>query len=313
MEHFVTICDSRFLPQGLALHKSLERHCPEFTLWFLCMDEEAYRLLSTLAARGLRPIKVSDFETPELLAVKKSRTVGEYCWTLSPVAPRLVFALAPDAARVTYLDADMYFLKSPQPIFREFEASGKAVLITEHAYDPRYDQSAASGQYCVQFMVFVRDSSEPVRQWWEMKCLEWCHAWPEDGRMGDQKYLDDWPVRFADHVHVLSQREVLLAPWNARRFPYSGAIAWHFQGLRLLSEGQVLLYRTYVVPEVVLDKVYRPYLKALRLAMDTMQVNWTQQSVGDGILRRFARRAWRLLTLLRSGAWALAPERRMRM
>jgi hypothetical protein len=204
-------------------------------------------------------------------------------------------------------------MKSPEPIFREFEASGKAVLITEHAYDARYDQSAASGQYCVQLMIFARDRSEPVRQWWEMKCLEWCHAWTEDGRMGDQKYLDDWPVRFSDHVHVLSQRDVLLAPWNAMRFPYSGAIAWHFQGLRLLSQGKVSLYRTYVVPDVVLDKVYRPYLQALRLAMDTMQVSWVQQSKGDGMPRRLARMAWRILRLLRSGAWALAPERRMRM
>jgi hypothetical protein len=313
MEHFVTICDSRFLPQGLALHKSLERHCPEFMLWVVCMDEAAHGLLSALALGSLRPLKVSELETPQLLEVKKSRTVAEYCWTLSPVAPHWVFALESSVQRVTYLDADMYFMRSPAPIFREFEASGKSVLITEHAYDAEYDQSAASGRYCVQFMTFVRDRSEPVRQWWEEKCLEWCHARVEDGRMGDQMYLDDWPERFPDHVHVLSQREVLMAPWNARRFPYSGAIAWHFQGLRLLSEGQVLLYRTYIVPGVVLEQVYRPYLQALRAAMDTMQVSWVQQSNADGLLRRLGRRAWRLLRMLRAGRRALAPERRVRM
>ena len=313
MEHFVTICDSRFLPQGLALYESLKRHCPPCTLWVVCMDEEACRLLGKLADPGLRPIAVGEFETPELLAARESRTLAEYCWTLSPVAPRLVFALAAEASRVTYLDADMYFLRSPEPIFREFEASGKSVLITEHAYDAQYDQSADSGRFCVQFVTFVRDRSEPVRQWWEARCLEWCHARSEDGRMGDQKYLDDWPVRFAAHVHVLTQRGLLLAPWNARRFPYSGAIAWHFQGLRLLSRGKVALYRTYVVPAVVVEQVYEPYLRALRQAMDTLEVDWIQQSPGDRVLWRIARRAWRLVRMLRSGIRALAPEHRTRM
>jgi hypothetical protein len=70
------------------------------------------------------------------------------------------------------------------------------VLITDHGYAPEYDQSATSGQYCVQFMTFERDGGEPVRRWWEERCIEWCYARFEDGKFGDQKYLDDWPYRF---------------------------------------------------------------------------------------------------------------------
>src|SRR4029079_1632008 len=98
------------------------------------------------------------------LAVKSNRTFVEYCWTLTPCTPKLVFDRDPSAQRVTYLDADMFFLKEPTPVFEEWEASGKSVLITDHAYHAEYDQSATSGQYCVQFLSFAKGASEPVRR-----------------------------------------------------------------------------------------------------------------------------------------------------
>ena len=106
--------------------------------------------------------------------------------------------------RVTYLDADLWFRKSPAPIFKEFDKSGKDVLITDHAYSPEYDNSEKNGQYCVQFTTFTREGGETVRKWWEERCIEWCFARFENGKFGDQKYLDDWLERFPEQVHVLS-------------------------------------------------------------------------------------------------------------
>lgn len=40
MEHFVTLFDSKFLPQGLELHKSMERHVPDFVLWIICVGDK---------------------------------------------------------------------------------------------------------------------------------------------------------------------------------------------------------------------------------------------------------------------------------
>ena len=145
MEHYVTLFDGFFLPQGLALHASLQRHAGSYTLWILCVDEQAYSVLTGLRLPNVRLLRTSDVETAELLAVKPTRTRGEYCWTLTPFAPRFVFEADADVQRVTYLDADLWFRRAPAPIFREFEASGKEVLITDHAYAPEHDQSAVSG------------------------------------------------------------------------------------------------------------------------------------------------------------------------
>lgn len=276
MEHYVTLFDSMFLPQGLALHMSMERHVKNYTLWVLCVDNETHEILSKLRLPNLRLLKLDQLETEELKHVKPTRTKGEYCWTLTPFAPRFVFDADPTVTRVTYLDADLWFRKHPAPIFREFEASGKHVLITDHAYAPENDATSTSGQYCVQFMTFTRNGGEIVRKWWEERCLEWCYARFEDGKFGDQKYLDDWPERFPDSVHVLNDKELALAPWNATRFPYGNGIVWHFQSLRIEKYSGstfAVFLGPYTLPRVTLNFVYVDYVAELRKAVEMLLQN----------------------------------------
>ena len=99
MEHFVTLFDSFFLPQGVALHLSLQRHAGPHTLWVVCVDDEAHDVLSRLKLPNVKPMRLAELETPDLLRVKPGRTRGEYCWTLTPFAPRFVFEAAPEAVR----------------------------------------------------------------------------------------------------------------------------------------------------------------------------------------------------------------------
>lgn len=262
MEHYVTLFDANFLPQGLALQESLERHAGEHVLWVLCLDDRTREVLDALRKPHLRTIALAEVETPGLLAVKPGRTVAEYCWTLTPFAPKFVFDRDPTAKRVTYVDADLFLLADPRPIFEELDASGKSVLVTEHAYDAEYDQSATSGRFCVQFITFARGEGEPVRSWWAERCLEWCFGRFEGGKFGDQKYLDDWPERFADQVHVLRRQEAIQAPWNARRFAGRPAIAWHFHGLRI-EDQRIRWYFGYEIPPRVEAEVYAPYVALL--------------------------------------------------
>ena len=270
MEHFVTLFDSLFLPQGLALHASMQRKLHDYRLWVLCVDDVAHDLLTKLALPNVSLIKLSSVETPELLAVKPGRGKGEYCWTLTPFAPRFVFEADSSVQRVTYLDADLWFLKAPAPLFAELDASGAGVLITDHAYAPEFDQSERSGQYCVQFMTFDREHGEPMRRWWEERCVEWCFARFEKNRFGDQKYLDDWPERFGRRVHVLQQQHLAQAPWNSTRFPYSQAVFYHFQSLRILPGRKVDLGLGYPLNEPLRRHVYAPYLHDLKAAIATL-------------------------------------------
>ena len=118
-------------------------------------------------------------------------------------------------------------------------------MITPHNYAPQYDQSNKSGKYCVQFIIFKRNESENVRKWWETKCLEWCYQKVEENKFGDQKYLDQFPLKFKNHVHILEKKEYIQAPWNARIFESKDCLVYHFHGLRLIENklGLILFQR----------------------------------------------------------------------
>lgn len=276
MEHYVTLFDSLFLPQGLALHLSMQRHAGIHTLWIICMDETVYRVLEKLNLPNVRLLALDLVETEALKRIKPSRSKVEYCWTMTPFAPRFVFESDNSVERVTYLDADLWFRKNPAKIFSEFDKSGKAVLITDHAYAPEYDISESAGQYCVQFLTFVRNRGEFVRSRWEAQCVKWCYSRFEGGKFGDQKYLDEWPLLFEDDVHELNNKELLMAPWNATRYPYGNCVAWHFHGFRILTLfNSFLLFSlgTYPLPIVVKNSIYRQYSNDIIYAIKILKIN----------------------------------------
>jgi hypothetical protein len=173
--------------------------------------------------------------------------------------------------RVTYIDADVWFLADPQAALRGFSASGKSVQVTEHAFGAEHLALHAAGRFCVQFMTFVRERSERVRAWWEERCLEWCYARWEDGRFGDQMYLEDWPERFADDVHVLDTPAMCQGPWNGSRFNASDAVMFHFHGLRLARGAHVWLTTAYTLSSPSLDRFYRPYAIDLSAAITDLR------------------------------------------
>lgn len=273
MEHFVTLFDSLYLPQGLALLLSMRSHVKSYKLWILCLDEVTHEILTKLNFSNVRLLQLSNLETEKLLQVKATRTKAEYCWTLTPFAPKFVFDVDDTVSRVTYLDADLWFRKNPSQIFREFDLSKKKVLITDHSYAADNDQSAISGQYCVQFMIFDRFGGEVVRKWWEERCIEWCHYRLEDGKFGDQKYLDDWPDRFSELVHVLQNKELILGPWNMTRFPYGNSLVWHFHDLRIGKEKSKInfLYLSKKkIPSSTHLNIYLPYIELLKKAINIL-------------------------------------------
>ena len=269
-EHFVTLFNSKFLPQGLSLNSSMKEHILDYKLWVICLDMNCYEILRQLNYEHINAVLLSDFETEELLSIKAKRTFTEYCWTLTPFSFKFVFSLNSDIKRLTYLDADMFFFDNPKKIYKEFEVSKKNVLITPHNYSPFYDQSKTSGRFCVQFLIIERDSGEAVRLDWEKKCSDWCFNRFEDDKFGDQKYLDAWPTDFADKVHVLVNREYLLAPWNILNYSIDQTVLFHFHGTRILNRNKVYI-GNYLTPQSVYTYLYKPYLQNLHQSMDVLK------------------------------------------
>jgi len=264
-EHFVTIFNYNFIPQALALYKSMNDHIDDFNLWVICVDDKTKKFLDKKNYNHISTVSLNNLENEELRGIKKKRTIGEYIWTLTPFLPDWIFRIDSKVNRLTFLDADTFFLKNPKHIYLEYENSNKPILITRHNYDPIYDQSEKSGIYCVQFIIFDRLNGKEVRDLWKKECLDWCYNKFEDGKFGDQKYLDKWPEIFSSEVHVLSKDNAFQAPWNARVYNYSDATMWHFQGFRIIKKNKFVLFGNYKVPRKVINNVYSDYIKIIKL------------------------------------------------
>ncbi len=278
MYYFCTYFDRHYLPRGISLFRSLKEHCPNFRLWVLCLDDESHELLTELDMPEIFPIVLKNFEADDeaLLAAKQGRSKIEYYFTCTPSLPLYILRTWPEVDRITYLDADLFFFSSPEPLFEELKSGSIAII--EHRFPPKLRHNEIRGIYNVGWLSFRRDYwGLSCLNWWRDRCIEWCYDRTEDGRYADQKYLDDWTTRF-QNVVVLEHKGANLALWNLANYQLNLAnndavmvdeqplIFFHFHGLKKLTGW---LYNPGwshygVVPSRILREfIYEPYIQEL--------------------------------------------------
>lgn len=276
INHFCTLFDSNYLSRGITMYRSLADTGADFHLYVFAFDETCKQFLQQAQLPNLTVVSLPEFEDDELLRVKPGRTRAEYCWTST--SSTILYCIEKfKLPACTYLDADMYFYADPAVLIGEM--GSHSVMITEHRYTPRYNKTALSGKYCVQFVTFKNDERGlTALRWWRNACLEWCYNRHEDGKFGDQKYLDDWTTRF-EGVHVLQHLGGGLALWNIQQYSVSekngqlvcteistgktfAPVFYHFHYLKYYNNGFVELGRRTITPGV-LAHFYIPYLKKM--------------------------------------------------
>src|SRR5260221_7944857 len=94
---YCTYFDHNYLPRGLALYRSLQRHSPGARLWVLCLSDACHQALTTLAPPALIPVRLSDFEAadPAVAATRPMRSQVEYYFTCTPAWKRFVLTQEP--------------------------------------------------------------------------------------------------------------------------------------------------------------------------------------------------------------------------
>ena len=276
MRHFCTYFDTNYLLRGLTMFRSLQQHGGDFVMWALCCDDASYRAVEKLSLPNLRPISLAQIESyePALLKARANRTFIEYLWTLSPVWPLYLFETAPEIEMLTYLDADLFFFSSPEPVFQEIGAH--SVALFEHRFPDHLKSREINGIYNVGWLSFRRDATGlACLQRWKTQCLDWCYDRNEVGRYGDQKYLDEWPQIWPG-VRVVEHQGAGVAPWNWQlhqitrqdgRLCSNGAplVFFHFHGLRILTSRlyDAVYGEQLRMPAGSRPLLFKPYLDAM--------------------------------------------------
>ncbi|UCV02373.1 hypothetical protein [Dechloromonas denitrificans] len=245
--YFCTLFDSNYLLKGVAMLRSLAKYCPDAYVYILCMDAKTEQILTQLDLPNIQCIPLSDLEDESLLLAKKERGIAEYCWTLSPCLPWYVLQNNPQIELITYLDSDLLFYSPVEDLFDEI--GDASITIIEHRFSPRLKDREVNGRFCVEWVSFRRDDEGMAcLSRWRDQCIEWCFYRLEEGRMGDQKYLDEWPHLYTS-VRILQHLGAGIAPWNYSQYHFekdrfgritvNGAplIFYHFHQFQLLDNG----------------------------------------------------------------------------
>ena len=273
---YCTYFDQKYIHRGLALWRSLRHVSADALLWICCLDDETHRFMNRLALPGVHLFSLAQLERhfPDLAAVKATRSHVEYYFTCTPSVVRFVLDVAPDVPQVTYLDADLYFFADPEPLFQELESADGAVGIIAHRFPAELKDREVYGIYNVGWLTFCRDArGMACLEHWRRNCVDWCYVQPKDGKFADQKYLDDWPGRFAGVV-VLQHKGANVALWNVNgaRVRKAGRhvaiddeplLFYHFHGLAALSSWLFRVAANEYGVELSLAMrrwIYRPYL-----------------------------------------------------
>lgn len=274
--NFCTYFDSYYLVKGLTMYKSLIKVAKDFTLYIMAFDKECYNKLIFLALPNVVVELIDDFETPELLAVKPTRSRGEYCWTAGP-SVIYHFLTHYNLSDITYLDSDLFFLGDPKQVFDEIDSS--SIAITEQGLGEK--QAKIYGKYCVQYMFFRNDEDGlGALSWWRDACIDWCYQKLEAKRYADQKYLDEFPLRWKN-VKIIQNLGVGIAPWNMHRYSYKDNcfsyhgqtypyIFFHMHGLKIdVVNGSLIVKSLHAALSDILNKIFfKPYAKLIQEVLE---------------------------------------------
>lgn len=278
MRYYCTYFDRHYLSRGLALHRSLLAHAADFELVVLCMDVETQTQLRGMALPRMRLLPLANLlnRYPSLERAHADRSRLEFYFTCTSWLMHDLLAGLPAGELLTYLDADLFFFSSPQPVFEEIGSA--SVAITPHHFPESLRHLERYGRFNVGWVSCRHDATGlACVADWAAQCAEWCFNQLEAERYADQKYLDAWPERYPGTVS-LAHPGVNAAPWNIKDRAVSGSgsaplvngqplICYHFHALahlgRQLYDPSLHKYDA-TLGDPLRELVYRPYLRQLR-------------------------------------------------
>ena len=274
---YATLFDRGYLLRGLAMLDSLLAESSSAEVTVLALDWETFEFLTEeFRNQRVYPLTLNDLTSETLWSARQSRSYRDFCWTLSSV---LCHQLLRDNTEVIYLDADICFFNNPDELLNLCR-SGQVAAVP-HGFPNRLKSSEVNGIYNVQWVYFAGNEGTSACQRWAEQCLDRCELAPEEGVVGDQKYLDEWPDLYPSFIS-LDHCGAGVAPWNHEiREPRQldgrwvvrtgeNMVFYHFHGLRISHDGSVVLSGpTYSEVKPFPIELYEEYLRRL-------SANWTR-------------------------------------
>jgi hypothetical protein len=271
---YCTYFDKNYLVKGLCLLSSFHKHNPGAILWVLCFDEYTHSILKALNPRNVKLISLNEFEDRELRKAKENRSRVEYYWTCTPSLPLYLMKKKKSLTHVGYLDADLYFYSTVRPAV--VELGKQSIFTVEHRYPPGEEyKNEKTGRFNVGFQIFKSDTEgKACLHRWRDQCIEWCYWKLENGKLGDQLYLNEWPSLYKN-LCISSNLGINAAPWNIGQYSVKKAnrkilinnhllMCYHFHQFEIRSETSFKYSTGYLFSKAVKELIYGEYIDEIK-------------------------------------------------
>jgi hypothetical protein len=269
---------------------SIQGNSPRVTrFWVLCLDDETFKQLEHLKLEDLELIRIDGFSDLEVLALRDVRAWREFCWTLAASFLNSIIEQSPLGTIVAYVDADCYFFSDLTIITDELNSSNQ-ILIHEHRFSPdRLMWEKSSGRFNVGVVAgIVGDQFNSCISNWREQVIAECVLDPENGKCGDQAYLNTWPEKYTK-LRIMPQKGAGVGPWNMANYTISqeskkikvdeeNLIFFHFSRFKIVRLNQIfsvyICAEGYEVPKNIEQTIYKEYAKSLIAARRKLAYNY---------------------------------------
>jgi len=277
---YVTLFDRNYLLRGLAMVDSLLKQDPDAEIVILALDYESNRAVrDRYSETKCKTITLEELHDDRIWSARNDRTYTEFCWTLGAYMCNRM--LRDGHSWVVYLDADIYFFGDPDIPLREMK--NKSVGAVGHRFPNRLKYLAVNGRFNVEWVFFRNDEEgQLAADLWARQCLDCCKYDPENGVVGDQKYLDEWPNLFKGFQEVMHDG-VGVAPWNHESYDIrlenkrwfvenDPLVFYHFHGMNTKANGHIEISGPiYSEVKELPIQLYLHYLNEMKGIWDSVQ------------------------------------------
>ena len=273
LNHYCTYFDSNYLPRGIAMIRSLHRQDSNAHISVLCLDDATYAILSS-SDENVSLIHINELlaADKELALARENRTLIEWYFTITPCIVNYIIQNNPSISNLYYIDSDLYFYSTTQALIDESKTG--SVQVIEHGFPQELQHLLAYGRFNVGWVGFSTCAEGLSLLYnYRIQCLDWCYDTVEDDRYGDQKYLDQWPQKYASCV-ISKHLGANVAQWNIPgRLIFEDKesfyindnplIFYHFHGVARMKSGNYVLKGDPLIVGNYFSLLYEPYFNEL--------------------------------------------------
>jgi hypothetical protein len=216
-----TIVAKNYIGLAQTLELSLKKYFKDLSFYIFVADEIEHEHQNEIPENVLVAKEVLGISEHLWDDMSFKYNLVEFCTAIKPAAFKYLLEKT-SCNKFIYLDPDVYFFSSIEPIFNNLDKY--SILITPHIVniqeyytgDKVEKDFFVSGVYNLGFCGISRTrAAEKMINWWHQRLADKCFADMPSAYFTDQKWIDFLPCFFSvDELLVIRDLGLNVAPWN---------------------------------------------------------------------------------------------------